>query len=236
MRAITALMLGAAGLALSALPAKAADNPLVLELFTSQGCSSCPPADAYMAELKRSRPDLLLLDFHVDYWDRLGWHDPFSLGRATERQEFYASALHTEVYTPQLVIGGSEQAIGSARADVQTAIGAAQADRQAAAPVAVSLSARGTQVQVTVGPGQGSAAIWLVGFDDSHRTAIGRGENDGLTETEVDIVRSIQNLGAWTGQPAQVTIQRPRGERIAVLVQRADGLILSAATLPASGS
>jgi hypothetical protein len=236
MRAVAGLILSVAALVLPTLPAAASSNPLVLELFTSQGCSSCPPADAYAAELERSRADLLVLDFHVDYWDRLGWHDPFSLPAATARQEFYANALHTELYTPQLVIGGSEQAIGSARADVLTAISAAQTDRQSAAPIALSALVQDGKIQIGVGSGQGQATVWLIGVDDSHRTAIGHGENSGLTETEVDIVRSIRPVAAWKGQPLQLLAQAPKGERIAVLLQRADGLILSAAVPATSGS
>jgi hypothetical protein len=233
---ITRLMLGAACFALTLSPVRAVqaaspDDPLVVELFTSQGCSSCPPADAYLAELKRTRPDLLVLDFHVDYWDRLGWHDPFSLATATARQQFYAGIMHTDLYTPQLVLGGSEQAIGSARMDVQDAIGLAVTDRQAVTPITLSLTALGTQLQVSVGPGKGPATLWLVGYDDRHTTAIGRGENTGLTESEVNIVRSITNIGAWNGQAVSLSVARPTGEHVAVLVQQADGLIRAARAL-----
>lgn len=236
MRIITGLMAGAACLAFALQPVRTAqaaspDDPLVLELFTSQGCSSCPPADTYLAELKRTRPDLLVLDFHVDYWDQLGWHDPFSLAAATARQQFYAGIMHTDLYTPQLVLGGSEQAIGSARMDVQDAIGLAVTDRQTVTPITLSLTAQGPQLQVSVGQGKGPATLWLIGYDDRHTTAIGRGENTGLTETEVNIVRSIKNLGVWNGQALSFAVARPPGERAAVLMQQADGLILAARAL-----
>jgi hypothetical protein len=98
------------GLALAVLPAQAGERPIVVELFTSEGCSSCPPADALLAGLA-DRPDVLALSFHVDYWDRLGWKDPFSSREATERQNRYATllALHT-VYTPQIVVDGRWEA------------------------------------------------------------------------------------------------------------------------------
>ena len=117
MRGTMAMLVGAALLAgAGAAQAEApfgARGPLVLELFTSQGCSSCPPADALALHLAETRPDLLVLDFHVDYWNQLGWHDPFSLAGATARQQTYAALLQTELYTPQLVVGGVSQAIGS---------------------------------------------------------------------------------------------------------------------------
>jgi hypothetical protein len=206
-------------------------NPLVLELFTSQGCSSCPPADAYLGELKRERPDILVLDFHIDYWDSLGWKDPFSLPQSTARQQAYDSLLNSEVYTPQLVIGGSRQAVGSDRDAVTAAMAAAYQDRAAVAPVPLSVTATGPDLVVDIGPGTGSASLWLVGYDDRHTTSIGRGENGGLTETEVDIVRSIRPIATWTGGSLHFAVPRPAGQRAAVLLQGAQGRILSAAAL-----
>jgi hypothetical protein len=214
----------------------AVGNPLVLELFTSQGCSSCPPADQYLGALKRERPDFLVLDFHIDYWDNLGWKDPFSLPASTARQQAYDSLLGSEVYTPQLVIGGSRQAVGSDQGAVATAIAGAYEDRAAVAPVALSLSTQGAGLTVDVAAGSGSAQLWLVGYDDKHTTAIGRGENGGLTETEVDIVRSIRPIATWRGDAVHLDVARPAGQRVAVLLQQADGHIRAAAALSAAGS
>lgn len=233
---VRCLAAGAGVLLLASVPfamatAASIGNPLVLELFTSQGCSSCPPADAYAAELARTRPDLLVLDFHVDYWDKLGWHDPFSLPAATARQERYDGLLHTDTYTPQLVIGGREQAIGSARLDVEDAMSLAKADREAVAAVSLSLDTAARGLRITVGPGSGAGTLWLIGFDREHTTPIGRGENGGLTEREADIVRSVIKLGDWSGAAETLTAGRPDGETYAVLLQRANGQIVSAARL-----
>src|SRR6516225_8160911 len=131
-------------------PAHAGERPMVVELFTSEGCSSCPPADALLAELA-SRPDVLALSFHVDYWDRLGWKDPFSSHEATQRQDRYASLLDlATVYTPQIVVDGTWQAVGSDRADVEHALDLARRDRQ---QVPITLALAQGQAQINLGPG-----------------------------------------------------------------------------------
>src|SRR5438309_7939527 len=115
--------------ALAVAPVQAGERPIVVELFTSEGCSSCPPADALLAELAK-RPDVLALSFHVDYWDRLGWKDPFSSRAATDRQNRYAKLLKlATVYTPQIVVDGRWEAVGSDRADVERALDRARRDR-----------------------------------------------------------------------------------------------------------
>src|SRR3984957_10881985 len=110
----------------------AADRPVVVELYTSQGCSSCPPANAYLNELSRDRRDILPLAFHVTYWDRLGWKDPFSLPAATQRQDRYGHRFGDGSYTPEMVVDGVASMVGSDRGDVASAIENAKRHSQTA--------------------------------------------------------------------------------------------------------
>ena len=139
-------------LAILAPPAQA--RPVLLELFTSQSCSSCPPAEALLANLKSTRADVNVLEFHVDYWNALNWHDPYSSRAATNRQRAYAAALATEVFTPQLVIDGHRSEIGSDQASVAAAIATAQHAQAAGPPLSVSRTGAG--IAVSVGPGSGA--------------------------------------------------------------------------------
>lgn len=208
-------------------PALAAERPVVVELFTSQGCSSCPPADALLSTLA-DRPDVLALAFHVDYWNRLGWTDPFSGAWATARQTAYAAQLGSDqVYTPQAVIDGRGDVVGSDREALDSAIAAARTDPS----VPVQLTASGTGLQVVVDPAApADAVLWLVGFDDRHDTPVRRGENAGKTLVDRNVVRSLTRLDGWT-PGGVVAAARPEGDRMAVLLQAADGHILGAARL-----
>jgi len=221
-------LLLAALTSLAATPALAA-RPVVLELFTSQSCSSCPPADALLAELAASGGDVLPLDFHVDYWNYLSWVDRFSSPAATARQRDYAAALGSEVYTPQLVVHGRYQAVGSDRSAVAAAISRARAD--AAAGPELALTGTGGQLAINLGAGAGSANILLVGFDPQHVTAVKAGENGGRTLTEANVVRSFRIVGTWHGSASHLSVPHPQGERAAVLLQTLDGRILAAASL-----
>src|ERR1700731_3376912 len=140
----------------------AAERPVVVELFTSQGCSSCPPANAYLNELSRGRRDVLALAFHVTYWDRLGWKDPFSMEAATDRQGIYGRRFGDGSYTPEMVVDGAASAVGSDRSQVGSAIENAKRSSRTAA--AVSVTRNGEQVSIEVGSGSGNGRILLVGF------------------------------------------------------------------------
>ena len=205
--------------------ARAGERPVLVELFTSEGCSSCPPADALLAELA-SRPGVLALSFHVDYWDRLGWKDPFSSHEATQRQERYATLLDlTTVYTPQIVVDGTWQAVGSDRADVEHALDLARRDRQ---EVPITLALAQGQAQIKLGPGSDAAAasVLLIGFDLRHVTAVKRGENAGRTLPHVDVVRGVEEIARYSGTAgAIVTPIRWNCDRIAVVLQAADGRV-----------
>src|SRR5689334_9375445 len=152
--------------------AHAADRPVVVELFTSQGCSSCPPANAYLNELARDRGDVLALAFHVTYWDRLGWKDPYSMQAATERQDRYGHKFGDGSYTPEIVIDGASSHVGSRRDEVGPAIDAAK--RQGRTATNVSITRDSGKLTIEVGEGSGSGKVLLVGFDHAHETAIRR--------------------------------------------------------------
>jgi hypothetical protein len=222
--AITAMYLGL--LAMS--PATAAKRPIVLELFTSQSCSSCPPADALLAELAQRQADLLALDFHVDYWNRLNWRDPFASADATLRQRAYAAALGTEVFTPELVVDGVTGVVGSERGRVDQAIAVARAARARAPEIALSAHLEYGRAAIYVGPGTGWGRVLIVGYDPKHVTDVGAGENAGRTLTEIDVVRAWRDIGAWQGAALRVLADLPRGEQAAVLLQDERGKVLAA--------
>jgi hypothetical protein len=216
---------------LSPVASLAAERPVVVELFTSQGCSSCPPADAYLRELTKDRRDVLALAFHVTYWDRLGWKDPFSLPAATQRQDVYGHRFGDGSYTPEIVVDGAASMVGSDRRDVGSAIENAKRNGRTAA--AVSVSKNGEQVSIQVGAGNGSGKILLIGFDREHTTAVGRGENSGRTLTEANVVRSIRSVGQWSGAALRVNEPFPEGQDVAVVLEAPDGQIIGAARLVA---
>ncbi len=218
---------------LSPLAAIAAERPVVVELFTSQGCSSCPPANAYLNELSKARRDVLALAFHVTYWDRLGWKDPFSLQAATQRQDVYGHRFGDGSYTPEIVVDGAAGMVGSDRGEVGSAIENARRNGRTAA--AVSVSRNGEQVAIEVGAGSGGGRILLIGFDHEHTTAIGRGENSGRTLTEANVVRSIRSVGQWSGSALRISERFPEGQDAAVVLEAPDGRIIGASRL-AGGS
>jgi hypothetical protein len=210
----------------------ASARPVVVELFTSEGCSSCPPADTFLTQLARSRRDILPLAFHVTYWNSLGWRDPFSLEAATTRQYGYGHQIGSDdVYTPQIVVDGRKGAVGSDRAAVTDLIEASKKD-----PIATLLTVTdaGDRLDIDVGAGHGPGRIVLVGFDHEHRTAVGRGENVGKTLIESNIVRSLRTIGAWTGDPLSMHEARPEGQDAAVLLEDGSGRIIGAARLAAA--
>jgi hypothetical protein len=213
---------------LVALPVAAATSrPVVVELFTSEGCSSCPPADAYLSELIQRRSDILPLAFHVTYWNSLGWKDPFSLDIATQRQAEYARRFGDGSYTPEMVVDGTTAFVGSDRSSAEVAIQKAKDADSTVAPM--SAVRKGNAITVSVGAGSGSAQVILVGYDAQHVTQVGRGENGGRTLKESNIVRSFQPIGQWTGKPAVFDPHVPTGEETAVLLEAPDGHIVGAA-------
>jgi hypothetical protein len=208
--------------------AEGQSRPVVVELFTSQSCSSCPPADILLTDLAQTRRnDVLPLAFHITYWNKLGWRDPFSLPAATERQQTYAAQLgEGSVYTPQMVVDGMQGLVGSNRNEAETAIRWAKAEQVTAA--ALRLLRRGEDLMIEVGAGTGQGTVLLVGFDPEHSTAVGGGENGGRRLQESNVVRSIQSIGQWTGEPLRLQQLLPAGEQFALLLQAPDGRIIGA--------
>ena len=221
----------ALGLALVASPfaAFAAERPVVVELFTSEGCSSCPPADAFLTDLSRDGSGVLPLAFHVTYWDRLGWRDPYSLTAATERQAAYGRRFGDGSYTPEMVVDGVKGFVGSERGEGAAAIAAAR--RAGRTEAEVTLSRNGGRIGISVGAGSGAARVVLVGFDPQHTTAVGRGENSGRTLTESNIVRSVRTVAEWAGHPLSTDVEVPVGQDVAVLLEAPGGAIVGAARL-----
>jgi hypothetical protein len=219
------------GLVLGFLPAVAlaGERPVVVELFTSQGCSSCPPANAFLNEMSKGRSDVLPLAFHVTYWDRLGWKDPFSLEAATERQDRYGHRFGDGSYTPEMVVDGSVGLVGSDRDEVNAAIAKARQNQRAAPNVSVGRN--GENVAIRIGSGNGNGKVLLIGFDHEHTTKIGRGENGGRTLAESNVVRSIRSVGDWSGKPIEINEHFPEGQDVAVVVESWDGKIVGAGRL-----
>jgi hypothetical protein len=234
--ALAGIVPALASFALSLLPAiaSASERPVVVELFTSQGCSSCPPANAFLNEMSKGRSDVLPLAFHVTYWDRLGWKDPFSLEAATVRQDRYGHRFGDGSYTPEMVINGSAGLVGSDREEVNAAISHAKRDRPDTPEV--SVDKKGDGVAIRIGTGSGNGKVLLVGFDHEHTTKIGRGENGGRTFVESNVVRSIRPIGEWSGKPIEINEHFPDGEDVAVLVEAPDGRIVGAGRLSAGGT
>jgi hypothetical protein len=207
-------------------PVAAADRPVVVELFTSQGCSSCPPADALLGELAQ-RKDVLPLAYHVDYWDRLGWKDPYSSAAATRRQRQYGDQFRLRaIYTPQIVVDGRAEMVGSDRRAVARAI-------QAAAPAPrfdIDLVREAGDIRVHVGADAAlaGARVQLVGYVRGRTTRVTAGENAGRTLAEANIVVSSEVLGEGAGD-WRVPVAADRA--YAVLVQGTDGRMLGAAAL-----
>jgi hypothetical protein len=216
-------------LALGIARVEAGERPTMVELFTSEGCSSCPPADALLAELA-GRPEVLALSFHVDYWDRLGWKDPFSSPAATQRQNRYADLLGlATVYTPQVVVDGKWQAVGSSREEVERALGSARRNRD---EVPVALAVDHGRAKIKLGPGGDGvpAGVLLIGFDRRHVTTVARGENSGRTLAHVDVVRGIEEVAQFDGRASAIEVPiRWRSDRVAAVLQAADGRILGVA-------
>ena len=207
-----------------ALVRAAAPPPVVLELFTSQGCSSCPPADALLGELSR-QPRVIGLAWHVDYWNSLGWRDPYARREWTERQKTYARYLKGEVYTPALVVNGAAMTVGSDKDAVRRAI-----EQATPPPLSVALRRVASGLEVEIDATTTPVNAMLVLYDPEQTTQVGAGENHGRTLVEYRVVREamvLEKLAAKLTLPAI-----PENKGAVLLVQDASWRVLGAADLP----
>ncbi|SHG79146.1 hypothetical protein SAMN05444003_0938 [Cognatiyoonia sediminum] len=210
-----------------------AENATVVELYTSQGCSSCPPADEILAELS-DRDDVIALALHVDYWDYLGWVDDLANPAHTERQRAFARAKGARtIYTPQMVFGGVDHVIGSRPMEVMEQIEKHGAEADA---VEVSLNRNGDTLRIDatqVGTFSGDAVVQIVRFMPAVTRDIRRGENAGRSLTYHNVVSSWQNAMTWdTGEPLAIEATVSGSDAVAVIIQDGtDGPVLGAAQL-----
>src|ERR1700694_1294691 len=185
-----------------------AEPRAVVELFTSQGCSSCPPADQIIGELAKD-PALIALSMPIDYWDYLGWKDTLADARFSARQKAYSKMRgDREVYTPQVVVNGSAHVIGSDRAGIESAI-AKKADGVMSVPVSMTLS--GKQINISVaasgeGPAAAHGEVWICSISKAVPISIGRGENSGREITYHNVVRNLLKVGDWDGSSGSWTV------------------------------
>lgn len=224
MQAIGKVVAGAAlalGLALSGGgPAQAGERVVVVELYTSQGCSSCPPADALLARLSR-RDDVLALALHVNYWDYIGWPDHFANPAFTYRQKAYARvAGASSIYTPQMVVGGRDHLIGTREMEL-TALIEAERERPKGAELTLTRSAGSMTIRAeAAGPLARPVLVQLIRFKPEETVAIKGGENDGRTVTYTNIVTEWREIGRWTGaEPLSLSVPVPGADPAAVILQ-----------------
>ncbi|MGE0603733.1 MAG: DUF1223 domain-containing protein [Xanthobacteraceae bacterium] len=188
--------------ALTSSPALAGGKS-VIELFTSQGCSSCPPADSLLGKLVQER-NLIPLTLAVDYWDYLGWKDTLALHDHTKRQRNYAKVRgDMNVYTPQAIVNGVKYMVGSDAREINAAL----RNHPSSDPeIPLTLKRDGENISVEVGPGNGKATVWMLSVTSKVDVQIAKGENKGATVSYSNVVRAWRNLGAWSGTPLKTSI------------------------------
>ncbi len=245
------LLRALAVLALLSAPAFA-EQPVVIELFTSQGCSSCPPADELLAKLHRSQSvkgvEIIALSEHVDYWNNLGWVDPFSSPQFSKRQNWYSKNWPTRLYTPQLVVDGALEVVGNDPAGVTSRIKAASKADKATVSLAATFT-QGSRVDLAVEiadlPADNGPIIEVFAalLEDDISTDVRRGENTGRQLSHIGVVRKLESLGRFSpNAAAPIRLEgsneldadwRVENVRTAVLIQdRASRRIIGAATAP----
>jgi hypothetical protein len=223
----------AAGLSLCTVPVDAGSpkRPVIVELYTSQGCASCVPADALLAKLTK-RPDVIPMSLSVTYWDMLGWKDTLASEAYTRRQKVYAEAMgHSAVYTPQIIVDGTSDIVGSREQSVIAAIDthARESDGE---NVSVALHETPDELHIAVGSAsdraKSSATVWMFHLRSAATVSIGGGENDGRTMTYRNVVGDLRAVGQWKGEPLAIDLPRSAMEglphdSVVVIVQSGGG-------------
>ena len=222
----------AAALVLAALPALA-DSPVLVELFTSQGCSSCPPADELLGEFA-GRDDVVALGMHVDYWDYLGWTDEFARAEHTARQKAYSRANGDRmIYTPQIVVDGVARLPGNRQAAVRRAVDERHMHHSDAPDIALSRSSAGVHVVIGAkGLGGVPVDVLVATFQPERKVVIEAGENAGHHITYANVVSALRRAGTWDGTARlEFTVEVPDGP-VAVFLQKPGmGEVIAAAQL-----
>jgi hypothetical protein len=236
---IAAVLFALATAVLPAFPLMAGEGkpPIVVELFTSQGCSSCPPADAFLGELAR-RPEIIALSFHVDYWDYIGWKDPFAQHGFTKRQRGYSHLLGQRyVYTPQMIVDGKYQEVGSDRRAIDRLIERARKERAAGPMPVIEVTGEGlTRTARVSGPAPAQPAqVFFLAIDRKHETDVAKGENGGKRLPNYNVVRVMRQIGTFDGKsvelPIDLTSVAGKSDGGVVLMQSANmGPVLAAIT------
>ena len=211
-----------------------ADDLVVVELFSSQGCEKCPPANQLLADLAKEK-NILALSWHVDYWDFRGWKDTLADPDFTWRQEHYNKSLGRKgVYTPQIIINGRRQVVGSNKLDLYQTIQAAVIANELPITVRLNTGPKGLQVTISGSENYTGALIKLIWFDSLQKIKIGAGANAGKTIAYANVVRTARNLGQWDGDQITLAIDlndsaRGGADGLAIIVQDGEtGPILGA--------
>ncbi|ANP87550.1 DUF1223 domain-containing protein [Rhizobium leguminosarum] len=197
----------------------------VVELFTSQGCSSCPPADAAFRKLV-NQGDVIALAYHVDYWNYLGWADTLSSKENTERQYGYAKTMgRSNVYTPQAIVNGRDHLAGADLNGINSKIDTYSSEGNGLT-VPISAAMRGDELEIKIGAGQGRANVVMVYFDKEKTIDVEKGENSGQKISYLHSVTNVETVGMWDGKATSLTLpasvlQRPQLEGCAILLQSA---------------
>jgi hypothetical protein len=195
----------------------------VVELFTAQGCSSCPPADAAFRKLV-NRGDVIALAYHVDYWNYLGWADTLSSKENTERQYGYARSMgRSNVYTPQVIVNGRDHVAGADLDDINKKIDGYPAEGKGLS-VPISAQMRDDELEITIGTGQGKASVVMVYFNREKTIDVEKGENSGQKISYLNSVTDVETVGMWDGKETSLTLpasvmQKPDLEGCAILLQ-----------------